>query len=297
MSTTLYYILSTKNSDCLNELIETGTYRHIRNGQPDSGPFLNAVLSSTRPDVRFALFDRVSGSDNYWKISAIYRLKDISKDDKNEDAKNDHYKLSLDLDTENAIVPLDFDQDSRLWSEISKTRDKKTTNLYNSRRVLLPITKEDFDKILSFSSHDQSSNADIADAQRPSPRGVPFKLESDLRDFVAENLEIIEPGLQPWDDAFIEKDAGTLGRIDIFAKAKDGCPVIIELKKGHSDDEVVGQICRYITWAKDNIVNGGTVRGIIIANVVSEKLKASARAVPNLSLSTYEIQFKIKSVS
>ena len=293
MSTTLYYILSTKNSNCLNELIETGTYRHIRKAQPDSGPFLNYVLSSPRPKVLFALFDRVSGSDNYWKVSNIYRLNDISKDDKNEDANSDNYKLSLDLDS--SIVPIDFSQESELWNEISITRNMKTTKFYNSRRVLLPITKEDFEKILRFGNQDQSPSSDTALVA--SPKGVPFKLESDLRDFVADNLEIIESGLQPWDDSFIEKDTGTLGRIDIFAKAKDGCPVVIELKKGHSDDEVVGQICRYITWAKDNIANGGTVRGIIIANVVSEKLKASARAVPNLSLSTYEMQFKIKSAS
>ena len=95
MSEDLYYIISTKQSACLNELFSTETFHHIRRNQPDSGPFLDAVLSSPRPVVNFVLFDRVDGSENSWKISHIYKLKSIQQDSNKDDAKEPHYELSL----------------------------------------------------------------------------------------------------------------------------------------------------------------------------------------------------------
>ncbi|WP_434740771.1 endonuclease NucS domain-containing protein [Micromonospora sp. SH-82] len=57
--------------------------------------------------------------------------------------------------------------------------------------------------------------------------------EDEIRDKLAENLSIIEPGLNLVATNFrLPNDAGSIGKIDILAKDTTGAHVIIEINSG-----------------------------------------------------------------
>lgn len=71
--------------------------------------------------------------------------------------------------------------------------------------------------------------------------------------------------------------------------------MIVELKKGHSSDAVVGQIARYIGFAKKNIVEKGQdVKGIIIAGSDDQNIRYAISTMKDVNFMTYEVSFKLK---
>ncbi len=96
--------------------------------------------------------------------------------------------------------------------------------------------------------------------------------EQTVEDILAGNMELIEPGMK-----LLERQLVTeVGRIDLFARDKNGVFTIIELKKGKTDDDVFGQLSRYLGWCKKTKARTGNVRGIIIAKHIGLKLWAAA---------------------
>lgn len=74
--------------------------------------------------------------------------------------------------------------------------------------------------------------------------------------------------------------------------------VVIELKRGKSSDSTVGQVLRYIGWVQKNLAkNEQKVRGIIICQDVDEALKYAVMSLPNVSIMTYVVDFKLKQFS
>ena len=103
-----------------------------------------------------------------------------------------------------------------------------------------------------------------------------FAAEAHLRDFLAKNLHVIEDGLQLYVD-----ENGTvgvefktvIGRIDILVVDKNGGMLIVELKVARGPDEVCGQIMRYMGWVKRHLAMGKPVRGLIIAQHISDRIR------------------------
>lgn len=127
-----------------------------------------------------------------------------------------------------------------------------------------------------------------------------LNIEAELEDYVASHLEQIEPGLTPYEgtDARARQfDTGEVGRLDLLATAKNGDLVVVELKAGEADDHACGQTLGYIVWVRENLANGRKVRGIIVANDFTARLKAAARAVSGLELTKYEVNFHFRRVS
>jgi hypothetical protein len=52
-----------------------------------------------------------------------------------------------------------------------------------------------------------------------------------------------------------------------------------------------------MAWVQHNLAEGRPVRGIIIANEVTEDLKLAASLLPNVQLVEYEIAFRLKPVA
>jgi Endonuclease NucS C-terminal domain len=124
-----------------------------------------------------------------------------------------------------------------------------------------------------------------------------LNIEAELEDYVASHLEQIEPGLTPYEgtDARARQlNTGAVGRLDLLATAKNGDLVVIELKAGEADDHACGQIQGYIVWVRENLANGRKVRGIIVANDFTERLRAATRAVPGLGLTKYEVTYHFR---
>jgi Tfp pilus assembly protein PilF len=80
-----------------------------------------------------------------------------------------------------------------------------------------------------------------------------------------------------------------VGRIDLLAEdLETGDLVVIELKKGRSDDQVVGQISRYMTWVRENLAKRSQKTfGIICVRRVSTNLRLSAKNIPGLEVFEY----------
>ena len=129
-----------------------------------------------------------------------------------------------------------------------------------------------------------------------------FGLESHLEDFIIENWDNLELGkkysLLDDDGDMISKQYPTdVGPIDILARSKDSKEwLVIELKKGRSGDQVVGQVQRYMGWILRNRVkqgDGESVRGLIILKNTDRKIEYALEVTHGIELMTYSVNFSL----
>jgi RecB family endonuclease NucS len=115
--------------------------------------------------------------------------------------------------------------------------------------------------------------------------------EETVEDILARNMDLIEPGM-----TLIKRQLITeVGRIDLFARDKKGTFTIIELKKGKTDDDVFGQLSRYLGWCKKTKARTSNVRGIIIAKNIGPKLWAAADGhATRVELKEYDLKMSLQ---
>jgi hypothetical protein len=129
-----------------------------------------------------------------------------------------------------------------------------------------------------------------------------FAYEKDLQQFLAKNLELIEPNLQLYKDEEDEKITGLEfptddRRIDILATDKSSDYVVIELKVSKGHDRVVGQLLRYMGWIKQNLANENQkVRGVIVAREITEDLILATSMVQDITLLEYKLKVSLHKV-
>ena len=129
-----------------------------------------------------------------------------------------------------------------------------------------------------------------------------FALDAHLEDFIAQNWAKISWGasLELYRDGDQNGRQFPAGRWSIDFLAIDSARkelVVIQLKRGQSSDATIGQVLRYITWVREHIaVEGQTVRGIVIAGAVDDLLRYAAKAVPQVSIATYIVNFGLNCV-
>ena len=145
--------------------------------------------------------------------------------------------------------------------------------------------------------------------REPGPTGVSredlkeFGMESHLEDFIVENWERI-PALKGFElyredgEVVGQQYSTSIGRIDLLALSNDKKTwLIIELKKGKTSDDVVGQTLRYIGWVKKNEAEPGQeVRGLIIAGTEDERLLYALETLANVGFMTYSVNFNLRKV-
>ncbi|ASK68511.1 hypothetical protein CF168_06295 [Shewanella bicestrii] len=137
---------------------------------------------------------------------------------------------------------------------------------------------------------------DLADEEQiESEENLTFALENHLRDFLAKNLDKIEPGLRLYELDGINGVEFRIdsGRIDLLAVDKNNSPVIIELKRDYGKEKVLGQILYYMAWVDKNLGLGPS-RGIIISNEISNELKIAIQRAPGVELAVYKLQFSVE---
>ena len=126
-----------------------------------------------------------------------------------------------------------------------------------------------------------------------------FAYERDLQNFLAKNIELIEPGMRLYEEEGfqgVEFPAGGR-RIDLLAVDNEGRLVVIELKASRAYDRVVGQTARYMAWVQQNMETDTSVRGIIIAHHITEDLRLAASISKNIGLMEYKLKFEVKKVN
>ena len=120
-----------------------------------------------------------------------------------------------------------------------------------------------------------------------------FAMERDMQVALRRNVSALETGLTIIDDG-AERSVDS-GFIDILCEDLSGETVVIELKAGNTGSRVVGQILGYMgdLIAEDE---PKAVRGIIVAHSFDKRTLSAARAIPNLKLVSYAIEFSFEAL-
>ncbi len=123
------------------------------------------------------------------------------------------------------------------------------------------------------------------DAQKLSlERDMQIALRRDIKK-LGRTLTIIDQDMERLVDS---------GLIDITCEdTVDRAIVVVELKAGRAQSSAVGQILGYMgDLAAEE--EGRLVRGILVAHEFERRVIAAARAVPNLSLMRYSVEFRFE---
>ena len=127
-----------------------------------------------------------------------------------------------------------------------------------------------------------------------------FVLEKYLEEFIISNFNaIFKSKLKIYEDEEGldgQQYYTDIGSIDILAMepASDSF-VVIELKKGHPSDQVVGQILRYMGWVKKNLCNESqTVKGLVICRDPDPKLSYALTMINNIDVKYYSVSFTLR---
>ena len=114
-----------------------------------------------------------------------------------------------------------------------------------------------------------------------------FSLESDLQRALRANIEQLESGLQIIDGG-TERTVGA-GRIDITAEDSGGNLVVVELKAVQAEYGHVAQLLSYMGSIENP--HAKPIRGVLVAPSFHHRTIDAAKAVPNISLKAYTVQF------
>ncbi len=157
---------------------------------------------------------------------------------------------------------------------------------------------EAFEKLRSVLS-DPSSWIDVGgheteiETTRPSPEADLTLVEVDLQKFLSRNLGAIEKGLTPDPEYELREYKSDVGRLDFLCRDARGNWVVVELKVGRAGDDAIGQILGYMSWVRDNLSNGSTVRGILVSRDATDRAKAAIKLTPALSMKRFTFNFSI----
>jgi hypothetical protein len=131
---------------------------------------------------------------------------------------------------------------------------------------------------------------------------VHFGLERHLHDFLFDNWEKTELG-EEWvlhEEGGDTKGYGyerptSVGKIDLLARHRSEPRwLVIELKRGQSSDDTLGQVQRYMGWIQEELATAEeTVEGLIIARSQSEKLRYALKASKAIRFQRYEVDFRL----
>lgn len=130
---------------------------------------------------------------------------------------------------------------------------------------------------------------------------IMFGLERHLHDFLRDNWESTELGKE-WT---LEVEAGEpdigyeyptgVGKIDLLVHSRTNKDLlVVELKRGQTSDETVGQVLRYMGWVRQHVLEqGGRVTGLVIAHSVDDKLRYALRELPDVEIRLYKVDFHL----
>jgi endonuclease NucS-like protein len=122
-----------------------------------------------------------------------------------------------------------------------------------------------------------------------------FAYEEYLRDYLAKNLQILEPGLTLWTGSDLESVEFAIEgrRIDILGKDMAGVPVVVELKVSRGHERTIGQ-CLYYRAKIKELMSTERVRIFVVAQEISPELQLAAHEVPDVTLFEYGLSMTVR---
>lgn len=178
------------------------------------------------------------------------------------------------------------------WQD--QPRDKTFSTLVFAMLTLAELTEEQF-RSLTGRTEVASPTESLEDVEDENE----FVLEKYLEEFIVSNFQSIFKGeLKIYEDSDGidgQQYATETGPIDILAYDSKGKSfVVIELKKGRSSDQVVGQVLRYMGWVKKNLcVDDQSVRGLVICRDSDPKLSYALDMTAGIDLKYYKVSFEL----
>ncbi len=153
---------------------------------------------------------------------------------------------------------------------------------------------EDYDRFLE----GQEPETSDSEQQDEDTLASQFAYETDLRDYLAQHLDILGKGLVLHKD---EKGSGVEypvenGRIDILARDQNGEFLVVELKLSQGRSKTLGQLLYYMGWIGSKIANGRKVRGAIVAREIPEELRLACTRTNDISLFEYTLQVSVRQI-
>lgn len=147
--------------------------------------------------------------------------------------------------------------------------------------------------------------SDIADPPFPNAlvkNEQRFGIERHLHEFLRDNWDRLELGQEwalyqePGDEEAGYEYPCHVGRIDLLAKHRSEPRwLVVELKRGQTSDQTVGQLLRYLGWVKQHLaVEGEIVHGLIICHEADDSLHYALSTLANVELRLYEVEFHLK---
>ena len=146
---------------------------------------------------------------------------------------------------------------------------------------------------------------DSQEGESPEPavtEDMGFGLERHLHDFMRDNWSKLQLGKnwtiysEPGDEEAGYEYPCKVGRIDLLARHKTKKEwLVIELKRGQTSDQTIGQLLRYVGWVKKELApKSHTVRGMIVCREADDSLQYALSTIQDVELMTYEVNFQLK---
>jgi hypothetical protein len=132
--------------------------------------------------------------------------------------------------------------------------------------------------------------------------GQCFGLERHLHQFLFDNWDQTSLGKE-WALYTVPGDAEAgyeyptdIGRIDLLAKhRRQNRWLVVELKRGQSSDDTVGQILRYVAWVRQHLAGKNEkIEGLIICHEIDERLRYAVSEIQHVRAMVYEVSFSLK---
>lgn len=227
----------------------------------------------------------LTGLDNQVFTGAA-TLKSGAYEDKSGESKDWFlFPETLRIDLENVVV----------FPEPKLRKDFKSLEWRPAQGGSAKISERDFMIIMGLQPDSLLKTTESGDEME-------FALERYLEDFIYDNWDKIDFGEKL--KKFIDEDGNEgkqyytedAGYIDILAKDSRGNFVVFELKKGRKNDEVIGQVLRYVAWVRKNLATKGEeVRGIIVVGAKDKKLELALSEVSDkVSAKLYRMSFRLE---
>jgi len=206
----------------------------------------------------------------------------------------------------------------RLGSYTSSLRRAKIVNLLRERGLLKSFIETNwkfaltpagqkritrYDQIFAkYQKTGSTPSVSTESQEEETEAGSEFALEEQLRDYLAQNLGILEQGLSLWPvengDAveFQVDEQGPSRRIDILGRDQQGLPVVIELKVSRGHERTIGQALYYRAKIRKRF-QAQKVRIFIVAAEISPELRAAASEVADVLLFEYSLAVKVNLIN